>query len=188
MPKIAFTLTTDLDLITKITKMAEVRLARHEVEKNLLPMICVQCGAPATHYESKRLESGTWMWLPIMMGMAVSLFAACLLSGEKHPWVFYTILLGGVGLSAMLGQRLIPHVKVDLPWCEPHWNTWRSISIEAHNITHEGFILSGVSEEFAKAVLLASSPNSLVSTNPPDSPKPRRSSDPPQDKFFDPDK
>lgn len=168
--------------------MAEIRLARHEAEKNLLPMICVQCGAPATHYESKRLESGTWMYLPIMMGMAVSLFAACLVGGEGHPWLFYTILFGGVGLSAMLGQRLIAHVKVDLPWCEPHWNAWYSISIEVHNIADEGFILSGVSEEFARAVLLRNSPNSLTSTNLADPPNPPRPSDPPHDQFFDRDR
>jgi hypothetical protein len=169
--------------------MAEIRLARHEIEKNLLPMICVRCGAPATSYESKRLSCGpTWMWLLVMLGMAVSFVFGLLTYAAGHNVLAQVILWGGVLLSVMLGQRLIPYVNLHLPWCTAHRSAWHQTSIEAHNITDEGFILGGVSEEFARTVLLASSPNSLISADPPDPPIPSNSSHPPRDQFFDPER
>jgi hypothetical protein len=83
--------------------MAEVRLGRYEAENNLLPMVCMRCGRPATLRKQKVFN---WYpsWVPLLI------FAGFL------PYVI---------LVRVLGKKM----RVLAPLCESHRFHWMWITL-----------------------------------------------------------
>jgi hypothetical protein len=78
--------------------MATVRLSRYEVEEQLLPAVCLQCGAPATRERRKAFS-----WYP--------------------PWINLLIFVGLIPfliVALVLTKRMTMHA----PFCEEHRNHW----------------------------------------------------------------
>jgi hypothetical protein len=86
----------------KGSDMAAVRLGRYEVKRQLLPAVCMQCGAEATVHRRK-----TFSWYP--------------------PWVI-VLLLFGLLPFVIVALILTKRMTVAVPLCDQHkghW-TWRA--------------------------------------------------------------
>jgi hypothetical protein len=75
--------------------MALVRIARYEVDQNLLPSLCIRCGRPAELWKSKKFA-----WYP--------------------PWVLALILIGWgipyIIVALVLTQRMTVRVPLCHAW------------------------------------------------------------------------
>jgi hypothetical protein len=78
----------------KKESMPEVRLGRFEVEKDLLPMICMRCGAPATLRKKKQFT-----WYP--------------------SWVSI-LLFAGVLPYIIVVRIMMKKMRVSVPLCDAH--------------------------------------------------------------------
>jgi hypothetical protein len=78
--------------------MATVRLTYYEVRNDLLPPLCMKCGAPAAVHKSK-----TFAWHP--------------------PWVA-VLILAGLLPWAIVAMILTKRMTVRMPFCEQHRNYW----------------------------------------------------------------
>lgn len=80
--------------------MAELHLDRDEIDFNALPLICMRCGAPATHTKRKKFS-----WYP--------------------PWVTLSIL-GCLLAYIILVRVLRKEMVLEVPLCEAHRYHWLS--------------------------------------------------------------
>ncbi len=78
--------------------MATTRLSVYEVERKLLPELCMRCGEPATVQKNR-----TFSWYP--------------------PWVAVTVLLSPV-IFIIVAAVLTKRMKVSVPLCDAHKSHW----------------------------------------------------------------
>ena len=74
--------------------MATVRLGRFEVERGMLPQVCMACGAPAAVRKSKKFA-----W---------------------HPQWIYVLLLAGLLPLIIVAAILTKRMTVAAPFCDDH--------------------------------------------------------------------
>ncbi|HZT82627.1 MAG TPA: hypothetical protein VFA26_20530 [Gemmataceae bacterium] len=78
--------------------MAQVKLSKYEVDRDLLPDICMKCGEPAAVRKKKQFA-----WYP--------------------PWIAI-LILGGLLPFAIVATIMTKRMKVNMPFCEQHRNYW----------------------------------------------------------------
>lgn len=109
--------------------MAQVRLSRQEAASASLPLVCMQCGAPATN-----IHPVPFTWQSSTAKVASGMFG----------------LVGAVA-GAATAQRM----TVNMPLCMDHRNQRPSITwtgIRATEITTDSITLTGISDIFARAL------------------------------------
>jgi hypothetical protein len=80
--------------------MATTRLGHYEVERNLLPDLCMRCGEPATTHKSRNFA-----WCP--------------------PWVIVTIVAGLLPY-VIVAMVLTKRMRVSVPLCDAHRGHWKT--------------------------------------------------------------
>src|SRR6266478_3526907 len=78
--------------------MATTRLSLYEVDRKLLPDLCMRCGEPATTHKNRNFS-----WYP--------------------PWIGVTILAGLI-VYVILVAVLTKRMRVSVPLCDAHKNHW----------------------------------------------------------------
>src|SRR5262249_26468382 len=88
--------------------MANIRLDRYEAEHDVLPPVCMVCGAPATLHKDKKFS-----WHP--------------------PWIVVLVIFGVLGILIMVALilTLTKRMRVSVPLCAAHQNhfLWRALLI-----------------------------------------------------------
>jgi hypothetical protein len=84
--------------------MATTRLGRYEVERKLLPDLCMRCGAPATTHKSRNFA-----WYPTWISSLIVVGLFC-----------NALLIVGIILAAVMAKRM----RVSVPLCDAHKNHW----------------------------------------------------------------
>lgn len=116
--------------------MAEVWLSREEAERgDLLPCVCMQCGAPATDIVSKHYTSDNAPLPPDPIIGGLLLFPL---------WAL-------IALLKLLSWSSAASMTVRTPLCHRHAHGWfTGTSLEATSITVGSIVLDGVSDRFAR--------------------------------------
>jgi hypothetical protein len=111
--------------------MAQVRLARHEAEQGLLPMVCVGCGEPATVHLPR-----LFVWRPrsIVLLSMISILPCLVISGVvivllgPLDWVPTPCIALPAGISIGIPFALMlfsgRSMELHLPFCSEHQNYW----------------------------------------------------------------
>lgn len=117
--------------------MQQVRLTRHEAETDLLPPICMCCGADAALRRTQRL---TWKpgWVSILLLLPFAVLYYVMYLGDPFAGLPFITLLYIALVAAMclapyfVLNRLARHrLLLVAPLCPQHWYhwQWRSVGI-----------------------------------------------------------
>src|SRR5438128_299017 len=90
--------------------MPRITISAYEYEHNLLPSVCVRCGAPATQWVSRPIPQR-----PKLRGCALVLPVVLL---------FYLAVPASIILFLLLSPRIWRQERIGLPVCSDHADDW----------------------------------------------------------------
>jgi hypothetical protein len=159
--------------------MANAKFSFYEVDRKLIPELCMRCGEPATTHKNRTFSwCPPWVIVTIIAGLLPYVIVSMIVTkrkrvsvplcdAHKHHWLSrgliilfsFIALLGLIGLDIAFGDKdFVPILVVATLIAGLAWliliAVLQNTAIRASEITDRSIKLSGLAESFCQAALV----------------------------------